>query len=1064
MPIEFSQQDEHLRRLLFTPCKTKKECHLWVDFFLDLDLPDCIVDPESNCTPLDMVWECYSHQVYGPEDEDVSRILYYACREGGKSLSESVIEIMLLFHARNNIFHLAAIKEQSYTVQGYLKKFLARPSLRPFVGGDSKSITGLFFYVPTDGVSVTLSKAEWEDLPQEEQETYISVNNNVEVLVATVQSCNSKHGMLVLDEIDVMLGDESRAAYRQSKFIPSEAYSATGERRLPLTVLTSTRKTAFGLVQDEINDAKKTGLVIRHWNILDVTQACPKSRHQPEKEKVTIYSSDELLAAMSEEDYKKLSSIEQLKYEKYEGCHSGCLNRCKIFSACKGRLVDKQTSTSPFLKSITHVQNQFRNASIDMSLAELLCFGKDTDILMADGTCKKIQDVVIGDRVITHTGDIRRVSNTFAREHDGDVCSFQQANWPRKTVVTPEHPYFINGKKFLPIGEAKPSVSVRKQYRKLGDYLSFPLSRASVSNRRTFGYRHFFKGKAFRWNNRIVLVRRAIPEHGIPNVFDLTKWGWIIGFYLAEGFQSKKGNYHHNDKGKNKKRSGIVFCTHVKETEYHEKIRQWAAEIGVSVCERKSSKTNGYTLVINNATLAELFFSFCGEHSFNKKLHPDLINMNNKFLADVLDGFWCGDGSKTNYKTRFESTTCSFDLASQLYLIAGRLGLCPKINVQKPAKGSKHTAYRVTYLRTETDRLIKNTKFKVEGNHSLYRLDEVERIRYDGTVYNLEVEGDNSYIANGVAVHNCVKPMTTGLVYPRLTPDKHVITPAEAYKKIMGEYPPNLKMTKAELVAFVRTRDVPWYGGMDFGYSHNFAYAHGFKDVSKLFVTHAFAMPELEPDQKVEAMEPFKRFFPAIYPDPEDPGMIRILKRKGYRMIKWIKGKGTVVGGISTTQMKLTPPLGAEPELFFVRDIGEDPGMDLLIRHLSEHHWKLDAGGKPTDLISDDNKDLPDALRYMVMGVFPYKGRMGVSSHTDTEQTQPTDVDGQIQYSVNNWMSQKIAELTGVPIPMQPQSREIKIQSLDGKSISFDYYSQENNKESGDDQEMSGNGILFDLC
>ena len=682
MPIEFSPQDEHLRRLLFTPCKTKEECHLWVDFFLDLDLPDCIVDPESNCTPLDMVWECYSHQVYGPEDEDVSRILYYACREGGKSLSESVIEIMLLFHARNNIFHLAAIKEQSYTVQGYLKKFLARPSLRPFVGGDSKSITGLFFYVPMDGVSVTLSKAEWEDLPQEEQETYISVNNNVEVLVATVQSCNSKHGMLVLDEIDVMLGDESRAAYRQSKFIPSEAYSATGERRLPLTVLTSTRKTAFGLVQDEINDAAKTGLVIRHWNILDVTQACPTSRHQPGKEKVTIYSSDELLSAKSEEDYKKLSSVEQLKFEKYENCHNGCLNRCKIFSACKGKLVDRQTSKSPFLKSITHIQNQFRNAMIEMSQSELLC----------------------------------------------------------------------------------------------------------------------------------------------------------------------------------------------------------------------------------------------------------------------------------------------------------------------------------------------------------------------------------------------LRPMTTGLVYPRLTPDKHVITPAEAYKKIMGEYPPNLKMTKAELVAFVRTRDVPWYGGMDFGYSHNFAYAHGFKDVSKLFVTHAFAMPELEPDQKVEAMEPFKRFFPAIYPDPEDPGMIKILKRKGYRMIKWVKRKGTVVGGISTVQMKLTPPLGAEPELFFVRDIGEDPGMDLLIRHLSEHHWKLDAGGKPTDLISDDNKDLPDALRYMVMGVFPYKGRMGVSSHTDTDQTQPTDVDGQIQYSVNNWMSQKIAELTGVPIPMQPQSREIKIQSLDGKSISFDYYSQENNKENGDDQEMSGNGILFDLC
>src|ERR1019366_5065887 len=136
-----------------------------------------------------MVWECYSHQVHGPENEDVSRILYYSCREGGKSLDESVIEVMLLFHARNNIFHLAAIREQSATVQGYIKKFLSRPLLRPFVGGDSRAITGLFFYVPVDGVGFYLSDAEWRTLPPEEQEKYLAVNNNVEVLVATVQSC-----------------------------------------------------------------------------------------------------------------------------------------------------------------------------------------------------------------------------------------------------------------------------------------------------------------------------------------------------------------------------------------------------------------------------------------------------------------------------------------------------------------------------------------------------------------------------------------------------------------------------------------------------------------------------------------------------------------------------------------------------------------------------------------------------------------------------------------------------------------------------------------------------------
>lgn len=32
----------------------------------------------------------------------------------------------------------------------------------------------------------------------------------------------------------------------------------------------------------------------------------------------------------------------------------------------------------------------------------------------------------------------------------------------------------------------------------------------------------------------------------------------------------------------------------------------------------------------------------------------------------------------------------------------------------------------------------------------------IERIQYHGPVYNLEVEGDHSYVVDGLAVHNCL--------------------------------------------------------------------------------------------------------------------------------------------------------------------------------------------------------------------------------------------------------------------------------------------------------------------
>ncbi|HID63593.1 MAG TPA: adenosylcobalamin-dependent ribonucleoside-diphosphate reductase, partial [Anaerolineae bacterium] len=41
------------------------------------------------------------------------------------------------------------------------------------------------------------------------------------------------------------------------------------------------------------------------------------------------------------------------------------------------------------------------------------------------------------------------------------------------------------------------------------------------------------------------------------------------------------------------------------------------------------------------------------------------------------------------------------------------------------------------------------------GEFVLRRIDKLEKVKYNGKVYNLEVEGEHTYVANGVAVHNC---------------------------------------------------------------------------------------------------------------------------------------------------------------------------------------------------------------------------------------------------------------------------------------------------------------------
>ncbi len=154
----------------------------------------------------------------------------------------------------------------------------------------------------------------------------------------------------------------------------------THDKKLPLIFMTSTRKFAGGPVQNEIDTAaeKGTKLVIRHWNLIDVTEACPPERHLPDEPKIPIYYSNDSLKAISEEDYNKINVQEQQKFTKDEG-YAGCLKNCKLFAACRGSLATKQLSKSPLLKSIDHVETMFNKISLETAKAQLLCWAPSSE-------------------------------------------------------------------------------------------------------------------------------------------------------------------------------------------------------------------------------------------------------------------------------------------------------------------------------------------------------------------------------------------------------------------------------------------------------------------------------------------------------------------------------------------------------------------------------------------------------------------------------------------------------------------------------------------------------------
>jgi len=1000
-PLTTDEQKEAIKRKIFAiPCDSKEALHRWILLFLELDIPDCIVDPDSNSSPMDMIYEIYSKA--RANDPDYSRALFYAARGCFKTLSAAIIELLMVFHLNRNVAHMAAVEVQSHISLGYVRGFFAKLPFRDFVEGDAKGATVILRYINrNDGL--TLSKGEYELLSEVEKLPFVEVRNFIKVVVCTMKGANGLHASyFCTDELDVI---NDIAAFQESLMIPAADRPGVN----PISMLTSSRKFSFGLVQKEIdNEFDKDGdrrLHIRHWNIIDVTEACPASRHRPDLPRLPIYLDEPNLVALSQEKYDKLDPDARRKFVEKEG-YTGCLTNCKLFASC---------------------------------------FAPDTQILMGDGTFRSICQISIGDVIISHTGARRRVTEVMSRPYSGPALSVRHGAWAIDTIVTPEHPYFINGNDFVEASRMQASDlsftgHVPDGIRTPNDFLSLP-SGFSPTRASQISLIDFIRAPMLVHNHRARTGSRTERAYALPVDIQITEdFAWTLGFFLAEGSFGK-----HARGGKRAKNS-LCFSSHVKEVDFHARLHAFAESFGLPYkTSPKSARSLGAATYIYGSTMADLFSALCGEYCDEKKIHPSLLDMDLKVQAAILNGVFDGDGKK-GLESRSDIDITGRDLASQLFLIASRLGLCPRFRTLPPIAG-KRQSYQVSWNRIGHVLRHRSSVYKFENGYNQYRLDDSSVTAYAGEVFNLEVEEDHSYIADGVAVHNCRgflateqkstspllrsisftqaqfrtvsvptanaqllcrKPSTEGLIYPHLERSIHMLTPAQIVQKITGETV-RPDMTKAELIVFLKLRGVRFAAGMDFGFKHNFAVPLAAIDGARAFVIACISAPELLPDAMIHKCDAdIKSFNPSIWPDTASPQLIAMFKKSGYRMREWNKGSGSVNDGIDIVCMRLRPTLG-EPLLYF---LAGDPGVEVLYKNMSQYHWTIDSQGDPTDVPDEEDDDECDGLRYLVMNEFPPNKRIVSAPANDAKKAPPTPLENFRKHTAN-WF-QKWKEDNGI--------------------------------------------------
>lgn len=348
--MNFKELPEDQQKLfatnMFKKLTSAQDLKDWIMGYLGLDMPINSVDPDSNSSPIDAMWEIYNTIRLNKGDETPGYIMLSA-RECYKTLGAAILETILMLHFEVTIAHMAAIQSQSAKAIQYINYFFGK-------------------------IDPLLQLSGWTNTSQNKGKIEYRTPNGedvyIRVVVATLSGANSEHTTLMfVDEIDVV---KDPMAYEEAKLIPGYTKGI-----YPLTIKLSTRKFAFGLMQKELDLAPVSGDKILRWNIIDVTERCPEKRHKPDLPKEEMYVAKSLpLKQISPDEYQELPDAERSKFQHLPSVHGGCVG-CKLLPVCKTRLADRPVSAVGGLyKPISVVINNFKKTNPDMAEAQLMCW------------------------------------------------------------------------------------------------------------------------------------------------------------------------------------------------------------------------------------------------------------------------------------------------------------------------------------------------------------------------------------------------------------------------------------------------------------------------------------------------------------------------------------------------------------------------------------------------------------------------------------------------------------------------------------------------------------------
>ena len=374
-------------------------------------------------------------------------------------------------------------------------------------------------------------------------------------------------------------------------------------------------------------------------------------------------------------------------------------------------------------------------------------------VLTANRGFVRLDEVVAGDSVYTHTGSIKKVIKTFKYDVDEKtekLLKLETQDSLGSIVLTKDHKVFGVQRKVLREGD---------HYKQLEPLVHSPsfieassLKEGDVVFMKSPSYEVFEPqdldlGKGLEESQKHRLLQKEVVALKPFSKSDLTrfnrfvKWDevslWVLGRFIACGWIEFDAN---------KKPEALAFGFEAGEREQIQKIQSYFQDLNMETTEKRYTKQGQIKLVVKNKIYAKAIRDLFPEHKQKDetKYLGNFKKLSKENLKALLSGL---------FSTADELQTSSTRLMMEVRESLMYLGVPSKI-VEKKEVHRKNLDKPKSYVLKYKDLEVSQESHKnIQEDGYYVRVNKIEEVSNEA-VYDLMIEDDPSYLTSNFTVHN----------------------------------------------------------------------------------------------------------------------------------------------------------------------------------------------------------------------------------------------------------------------------------------------------------------------